>query len=798
MKIGVDIRPLVLAASGGITQLMKGVCEHMFALYPQHKFFVFSTPFNRCLLEQNFDNVTFFTLPLSAYCQQLGQIAIEESIDVLFFSYPTEFALNFPRQKQIYLIPDIQHEQFPDFFPKETLRARRAAFSQALGEAGAIGTISEFARSTLESFPETRCTDIFLMEPALQDAHTLSKEIKLSDLEKQLIPKKDYLIFPANLWKHKNHENLLSAFKLLIKTTKFDVELVLTGHQDGWVDLSQRFPGLPVNHLGFVRPDFLRLLLEKAKALVFFSLYEGFGMPLLEAFDAGIPVICSNTSSLPEVGGDAILSCDPKDIAAMAALMQRILVDNHLRNDLVEKGKLRLKHYSWDRSAHNLVAACKRVATRSQNTLELPIIEASDTLPLVSIVTPSYNQGRFLKRTIDSVLKQNYPNIEYFVFDGGSTDESVQILESYGDRFVWVSEADKGQTDAINKGMSLAKGDILAYLNSDDVLLPDAIDKVVRYFHQHPDCDLVYGNAYYIDETDQVTGEYNTVDYSLNRLIEDCMICQPASFWRKRVREKIGLFDESLDYAMDYDYWLRLATQGGRICFFPEHLACSRLYPETKTKSSRLQVYQEIFDVCRRNIGYVHKNYYQGYWHHLVYEKETILSRAIRSLPRLYEKTYTLHFKWSGYRHNPEKRTWQFLRRKLLAYLVRFFKLKSFTQPKSNSRGDSSGRVIGYWYDNWLASTVTISPRKPPLGEDFYIGGVAPVAMEMEVYSNEEKIYSSKLRPNRHESICLPYKLSENKSIVIKFSRFVEDSSGRKLAFLLQETNLFSEQDIYS
>src|SRR5438270_571819 len=116
-------------------------------------------------------------------------------------------------------------------------------------------------------------------------------------------------------------------------------------------------------------------------------------------------------------------------------------------------------------------------------------------LPIVSMVTPSFNQGRFLRRTIDSVLSQDYPHVEYLVFDGGSTDESIDVLRSYGDRFLWTSERDRGQTDAINKGLRRAKGDILAYLNSDDVLLPGAIATVAEHFRKNPAWDVVYGNA---------------------------------------------------------------------------------------------------------------------------------------------------------------------------------------------------------------------------------------------------------------------------------------------------------------
>lgn len=270
----------------------------------------------------------------------------------------------------------------------------------------------------------------------------------------------------------------------------------------------------------------------------------------------------------------------------------------------------------------------------------------SAMLPLVSIVTPSYNQGRFLRRTIDSVLNQDYPRIEYLVFDGGSTDASVDILRSVvlpssagrgaggeGKCFFWRSQCDRGQTDAINQGLRQARGDILAYLNSDDVLLPGAIATVVEHFGKNPAWDLLYGNAYHIDENDSTLGEYPTAVYDFDRLLQSCCICQPAAFWRRRVMDRIGLFDDALHCAMDYEYWLRLGREGGTLGHVPEFLACSRLYPETKTLSARMQVYHEILEVSRRHADDASFSQYYAYWHHRCHERERGWPRLLRWLP---------------------------------------------------------------------------------------------------------------------------------------------------------------------
>ncbi len=254
-------------------------------------------------------------------------------------------------------------------------------------------------------------------------------------------------------------------------------------------------------------------------------------------------------------------------------------------------------------------------------------------LPLVSIVTPSYNQGRFLRRTIESVLGQDYPRIEYVVFDGGSTDESLDILHSYGDRFSWRSEPDGGQAHAINKGIRQARGDILAYLNSDDVLLPGAIATVVAHFQRQPDSDLVYGNANWIDENDRVLGAYPTAPYNFERLLQDCFICQPAAFWRRGVTERVGLFDETLHYAMDYDYWMRIDRAGGILTPTLDFLASSRVHAQTKTLSARLKVYHEILAVSRRHADDASFSQYYAYWHHRCHERATGWPRLLRRLP---------------------------------------------------------------------------------------------------------------------------------------------------------------------
>jgi Glycosyl transferase family 2/Glycosyl transferases group 1 len=342
------------------------------------------------------------------------------------------------------------------------------------------------------------------------------------------------------MWPHKNHALLLRAFKQFRTShpTHCKFSLVLSGHSRGWEELAAQQEAAAVTHLGFVSRDELSLVYRNAEALVFMSLCEGFGMPVLEAFGFECPVLCSNTTSLPEIAGDAALLLEPNDAAAVARAMAAIVMDEKLRTSLVEKGKARFKGYSWERPAMALHKALMRVHERQVPTA---ITLVRDVGPLVSIVTPSRNQGRLIARTIDSVLAQTYPNIEYRVVDGGSTDETLDMLRSYDAKIEWHSERDRGQAHAINKGFVRSRGEILTYLNSDDVLLPDAVATVVDLFSRNPDVSMYYGDAHYIDTEDRVTGSYATAEYSFERLMHDCCVCQPAASGPRRLRRRSGL-----------------------------------------------------------------------------------------------------------------------------------------------------------------------------------------------------------------------------------------------------------------
>lgn len=223
-------------------------------------------------------------------------------------------------------------------------------------------------------------------------------------------------------------------------------------------------------------------------------------------------------------------------------------------------------------------------------------------VPRITVITPSFNQGRFLNHCIDSVLDQNCPNLQYMVLDGGSTDESLDVLRGYRDRIVWKSEPDDGQADAVNKGLRAAEGEIIGWLNSDDYYLPDCLRNVVSCFERNPNAAMVYGRALMVDERGDTLREYPTFDLRRDDLRRKCSVCQPAVFVRRRVLEEVGLLNPVLDICIDYDWWLRIMRHHEAV--FCDHvLAASRHYGSTKTAARRLRALVEAGYLMREHFG---------------------------------------------------------------------------------------------------------------------------------------------------------------------------------------------------
>ena len=232
-------------------------------------------------------------------------------------------------------------------------------------------------------------------------------------------------------------------------------------------------------------------------------------------------------------------------------------------------------------------------------------------LPLVSIITPSLRQGQFIEEAILSVKKQSYPNIEHIVIDGGSTDNTLAVLTRYQGSYNmrWLSKPDRGMYDGINHGLAMARGEIIAYLNTDDVYLPWTVETVAAYFTAHPEIDLVFGDQFLLDMDGRVSLQFQPPFRSSLLRSGWSPLPQPTVFWRSKVYEALGGFDHSLQFAGDWDYWVK-AAERFRFGQIRELLAMSRIHEEAKNVAGRLEMAQEFDRIILR---YAQRNKLSSY-----------------------------------------------------------------------------------------------------------------------------------------------------------------------------------------
>jgi len=253
--------------------------------------------------------------------------------------------------------------------------------------------------------------------------------------------------------------------------------------------------------------------------------------------------------------------------------------------------------------------------------------------PLVSIVIPSLNQGEYIEKTIKSVLDQDYHRMESLVVDGGSTDNTLAILKKYEEKIKWISEKDKGQADAINKGIAMTEGEIVAWLNSDDVYLPGAISRVVNYFRHWDDVKMVYGKSSFIDAAGAIVGRYPTEPFDFKRLASFNFISQPSVFFKREAFYAVGGLNPNLHYALDYDLWIRIGSNF-RVGYFPESLSGYRLHDTSKTVAYQhaLKNHKETLAVTRQYYHWAPANRVYSYYYHAVEEKLPHCLKKVRPL----------------------------------------------------------------------------------------------------------------------------------------------------------------------
>ena len=228
--------------------------------------------------------------------------------------------------------------------------------------------------------------------------------------------------------------------------------------------------------------------------------------------------------------------------------------------------------------------------------------------PKISIVTPSFKQAEFIERTMLSVLDQSYPNLEYYVQDGGSEDGTAEVVKRHENRLAgWQSRADRGQAQAINRAFAKTSGDIMAYLNSDDVLFPGALAYIAEYFERHPEIDVVYGNRIVINDKDLQIGRWVMPAHDDGVLSWADFVPQETLFWRRSIWEKAGgRMDESFQFALDWDLLVRFRDAGARFARLPRFLGGFRVHPHQKTTMSIADTgFQEMNRIRQRVLGRV-------------------------------------------------------------------------------------------------------------------------------------------------------------------------------------------------
>lgn len=446
-------------------------------------------------------------------------------------------------------------------------------------------------------------------------------------------------------------------------------------------------------------------------------------------------------------------------------------------------------------AAAALRAALDRVAARA--AAGRPAVRVY-TPPVVSVVTPSYNQGAFIRQTIDSVLTQDYPHIDYRVVDGGSTDETVAVLKSYGDRVKWTSEPDRGQTHAINKGLDRATGEVFAYLNSDDLLRPGAVARAVDHFRARPACDLVYGRDALIDARGSFLGMYPTADYSFERLVGRCCVSQPAAFWRRRIADRVGPFDESLKLVMDYDYWLRVDRAGGVLEHIPDVLAHTRIHRDAKSSGGGTAAaharafYHEVFAVSFRHAGYVSSDYVhlwlytllnrhpwaRRYKDHLVYLAQHWYHRRYRTRQALWPLL------WDVFRDRPRG----------LSRVVGGHLLEQLgpLDPRRLWRRRRTPPVP-LEPDLWLEPEVTVAHAGGPLR----LTGVPARDAVLRVFRGADEVAAFPLRAGETADLCADVPPDpKGAPLRLVFSDAEPLPDGRTVAFRLLGTTLFTERDV--
>jgi glycosyltransferase involved in cell wall biosynthesis len=297
-------------------------------------------------------------------------------------------------------------------------------------------------------------------------------------------------------------------------------------------------------------------------------------------------------------------------------------------------------------------------------------------LSSIAIITPSFNQGKYISRTIESVLSQGALDLDYLVVDGASSDETVQVLKTFGDKIRWISEPDRGMADAVNNGFQATAGDIVGWVNSDDIYYPGTLKTVVDFFDANPAVDVLYGAARHIDADGRLLEDYPTEPFAWDRLIETCIISQPASFFRRRTIEQFGPLNTAFPHSEDYELWLRWAKNGAKFQYLDQFLAATRLHPEAKTIAKRVACREANNNALKHHLGMVPERWLFAYAFAVVEERNPLSKQGL-----VFKSAATLEFAKASIRWNGRIPLGLF--RMIGSYIARNLRLSSSANQQS-------------------------------------------------------------------------------------------------------------------
>jgi len=684
MRIAVNLRQYYKGKIGGMENYVRNVLSRL----QHHSLTIW-------VHEEEVEHVREFApkAKIIGITHQQGAAAIEKGLKSgqfdLFFCPLLVLEPLVVSQPSAVMMPDIQHEFFPEFFDQQVLQWRRQTYGPTALNADVVFTLSEHAKETIVEKFKINPDKIAVIH---LDADEQFKKVHQNAPSKGYLALKmpqKYVYFPANFWPHKNHSNILKALRLAAGQSEPDLHLVLSGSPSGGETLMEEVRSLGlqdrVHFKGYIDKALIPEVYRNALALLFATKFEGFGIPLLEAFYCGTPAITSHSGSCVEVAGDAAVLVDPLSPDSIAAGILKVARDPDLRQAIANKGKERVKLFSWDRAVELTEQSFSRITSPEYRR---PARISVEEWPRIGIVTPSYNMAEFLEETIQSVLSQDYPNLDYIVMDGGSKDQTAEILKKYDGKLRWVSERDGGQGDAINKGWHALSGDLFTFLNADDTYLPGALATIAGHFKKNPGVGMIYGEAYHVDVKGKVIDRYPTQPFDYETLNSQCYICQPAGFMLREAYANAGMINTGLHFALDYELWIRIAKMYG-IRKVDDFLATSRMHMDNKTLSSRRKVYQEIIDTVKTQYGYVPYEWVNGYASFLIDRKDQFFDRSKPTF-----RSYSLSLLLGVY-HNPHS-----IRR----YFAEWQRMTGF-----------GGQYTGRWDDGWISkrweSDLTVEPE---------------------------------------------------------------------------------------